>query len=62
MAAARPATCRIAPEGGALAGAYSASRKAGWWAVASAVALPVLLLLWFGLFGGLAVLGALSDQ
>jgi len=43
-------------------GAYSASRKAGWWAVASAVALPVLLLLWFGLFGGLAVLGALSDQ
>ena len=44
------------------AGAYSASRKAGWWAVASAVALPVLLLLWFGLFGGLAVLGALSDQ
>ncbi|TGS08592.1 CD225/dispanin family protein, partial [Mesorhizobium sp. M1C.F.Ca.ET.187.01.1.1] len=47
---------------GDLPGAYSASRKAGWWAVASAVALPVLLLLWFGLFGGLAVLGALSDQ
>lgn len=46
---------------GDLPGAYSASRKAGWWAVASAVALPVLLLLWFGLFGGLAVLGALSD-
>ena len=47
---------------GDLPGAYSASRKAGWWAVASAVALPVLLLLCVGLFGGLAVLGALSDQ
>lgn len=50
------------PRGWRSAGAYSASRKAGWWAVASAVALPVLLLLWLGLFGGLAVLGALSDQ
>jgi len=47
---------------GDLAGAYAASRKAGWWAVASAAALPILLLLWFGLFGGLAALGALSDH
>ncbi len=46
---------------GDLAGAYDASRKAGGWAVASALAMPVLLLLWFGLFGGMAALGALSD-
>lgn len=47
---------------GDLAGACEASRKAAWWAVAAAVALPVMLLLWFGLFGGLAALGALSDH
>jgi hypothetical protein len=47
---------------GDLVGAHEASRKAGWWAVASAAALPVLLLLWFGLFGGLAALGALSGN
>ena len=45
-----------------LPGAYAASRKAGWWAVASAVAPPVLFLLWLGLFGGLAVLGSLSEH
>ncbi|WMJ70748.1 CD225/dispanin family protein [Stenotrophomonas sp. 24(2023)] len=47
---------------GDLPAAYAASRKAGWWAVASAIALPILLLLWFGLFGGLAMLGALSNH
>ncbi|MBD3825907.1 MULTISPECIES: CD225/dispanin family protein [Stenotrophomonas] len=46
---------------GDLEGAYDASRKAGWWALASALVAPVLLLLWFGLFGGMAALGALSD-
>jgi hypothetical protein len=46
---------------GDLTGAYEASRKAGGWALASALAVPVLLLLWFGLFGGIAALGALSD-
>lgn len=46
---------------GDLEGAYAASRKAGWWALASALVMPILLLLWFGLFGGIAVLGALSD-
>jgi len=46
---------------GDLAGAFEASRKAARWAWASALAGPVLLLLWFGLFGGLAMLGALSE-
>ncbi len=46
---------------GDLAGAYESSRKAAGWALASALAVPVLLLLWFGLFGGIAALGALSD-
>lgn len=47
---------------GDVAGAQEASRKAVWWAWASALSLPILLLLWFGLFGGLAALGALSSQ
>ncbi|WP_367347519.1 CD225/dispanin family protein [Stenotrophomonas bentonitica] len=46
---------------GDVAGAYAASRKAAGWAWASALALPVLLMLWFGLFGGIAALGALSE-
>jgi len=46
---------------GDVAGAFAASRKAAGWAWASALSLPVLLLLWFGLFGGLAALGALSE-
>lgn len=45
---------------GDISGAREASRKAGLWAIWAAVALPVLLILWFVLFGGLAVLGGLS--
>ena len=45
---------------GDIHGAREASRKAGSWAIWSAVSLPVLLILWFVLFGGLAVLGSLS--
>jgi len=47
---------------GDVAGAQQASRKAAWWAAASALALPVLVVLWLGLFGGLAALGALSGH
>ncbi len=47
---------------GDLAGAREASRKAGNWALASALAMPVLLALWFFLFGGLAILGGLSGM
>jgi hypothetical protein len=46
---------------GDVARAYAASRKAAGWAWAAALSGPVLLLLWFGLFGGLAMLGALSE-
>jgi len=46
---------------GDIAGAQASSRKAMGWAIASALALPVVLVLWFGLFGGLAALGALTQ-
>ncbi|MEG3791829.1 CD225/dispanin family protein [Lysobacter sp. CCNWLW3] len=43
---------------GDIAGARAASRSAINWAIASVVALPVAVVLWFVCFGGLAVLGA----
>jgi hypothetical protein len=46
---------------GDIAGARDASRKAGQWALWSAISLPILLVLWFVFFGGLAVLGGLSQ-
>ncbi len=45
---------------GDLAGAREAARKAGLWAMWSALAGPILIALWFFLFGGLAVLGSLA--
>lgn len=45
---------------GDLAGAQDASRKALNWALASALIGPILVALWFFLFGGLALLGGLS--
>lgn len=46
---------------GDIAGARESARKAGFWAICSALAVPVLLLLWFLFFGGLAVLGSLAN-
>lgn len=43
---------------GDLAGARQASHQAKTWAIWAAVAGPVLLLVWFTLFGGMAALGA----
>ena len=43
---------------GDIAGARAASCSAINWAIASVVALPVAVVLWFVCFGGLAVLGA----
>jgi hypothetical protein len=45
---------------GDIAGAREASSKAGWWAVWSAIAGPVLILVWILAFGGLAILGSLA--
>ena len=45
---------------GDIDGAREASRKAGMWALLSAFGLPLLLVLWLILFGGLAVLGGLA--
>ena len=45
---------------GDIEGAREASRKAGMWAMLSAFGLPLLVVLWLMLFGGLAVLGGLS--
>ena len=45
---------------GDIAGAWEASRKAKTWAIWSALSGPVLILIWFMLFGGLAMLGAIS--
>ena len=45
---------------GDLAGARIAADKARFWALISAVSMPALLVLWFMLFGGLAVLGSLT--
>ncbi|MBB5886611.1 CD225/dispanin family protein [Xanthomonas sp. LMG 8992] len=47
---------------GDIAGAREASRKAGLWAMWSAFALPILMALWFLLFGGLAFLGSLTSH
>ncbi len=45
---------------GDLQGAWDASRKAKMWAIWSAVAGPIFIVLWFVFFGGMAMLGALS--
>ena len=45
---------------GDVAGAREAARKASMWALWSALAGPILVALWFFLFGGLAVLGSLA--
>jgi choline dehydrogenase-like flavoprotein len=47
---------------GDVAGARDASRKAGLWAMWSALAAPILLALWFLLFGGLAILGSVLEH
>jgi hypothetical protein len=47
---------------GDIAGAREASRKAGWWALWSVIAGPVLIGLWILFFGGLAFLGSLSNM
>ena len=47
---------------GDLAGAQEASRKALNWAIASALIAPILIALWFFLFGGLALLGGLNGM
>ncbi|RDZ26232.1 CD225/dispanin family protein [Lysobacter silvisoli] len=46
---------------GDIVGARAASRSAGNWALASALAVPVALTLWFLFFGGLAVMGAMLE-
>lgn len=43
---------------GDIAGARAAADKARTWAILSAVSVAVLILLWFMLFGGLAVIGS----
>jgi hypothetical protein len=43
---------------GDIDGARTAADKARFWAIVSAVSMPVLLLLWFVVFGGLAILGS----
>ena len=43
---------------GDIEGARIAAEKARFWAIVSAVSMPVLLILWFILFGGLAILGS----
>lgn len=45
---------------GDLAGARQAADKARFWALMSALSVPILVVLWFLLFGGLAVLGSLT--
>lgn len=45
---------------GDIAGARVAAEKARFWAIVSAVAMPVVVVLWFVLFGGLAVLSSLA--
>ena len=46
---------------GDLAGARELSHKAKMWAIYSAISLPVLIILWFVFFGGLATLGSLAS-
>lgn len=45
---------------GDIAGARIAADKARFWAILSAVLVPIVVALWFVLFGGLAVLGSLT--
>ncbi len=45
---------------GNIVGARAAADKARFWAILSAALVPVLIVLWFMLFGGLAVLGSLA--
>jgi hypothetical protein len=47
---------------GDIAGARLAADKARFWAIASAISVFVLVALWLLLFGGLAMLAALSAQ
>lgn len=47
---------------GDIAGARAAASKAGFWAIASVLSIPILLILWIALFGGLAVLGSLMGS
>lgn len=47
---------------GDIAGAREASGKAGMWALFSALAGPVVMLLWLMLFGGMAVMGSLAGM
>ncbi|MDE2407427.1 MAG: CD225/dispanin family protein [Xanthomonadaceae bacterium] len=47
---------------GDLAGAWDASRKAKTWALWSALSGPVLIIIWFMFFGGLAMLGAMTGN
>lgn len=43
---------------GDIEGARTAADKARFWAIVSAVSMPLLLILWFVVFGGLAMLGS----
>jgi Interferon-induced transmembrane protein len=45
---------------GDIEGARTASQKAGFWAIASAASVFVLVALWILFFGGVAMLAALS--
>lgn len=46
---------------GDIAGARVAADKARFWAILSALLVPLIIALWFVLFGGLAVLGSLTN-
>ncbi len=46
---------------GDIAGARIAADKARFWAIISAALVPIVIALWFVLFGGLAVLGSLAN-
>lgn len=47
---------------GDIAGAREASRKAGFWALWSAVIAPALFIVWFLIFGGMAMLASLTSS
>jgi hypothetical protein len=47
---------------GDIAGAREASHKAKTWAIWSAVSGPILIVLWFVMFGGLAALGSIGNM
>jgi len=46
---------------GDIAGARQSAEKARFWAIASAISVVALLALWFLFFGGMVMLGALSN-